>query len=68
LPTRSPKVVPVPRALFASLIGTGSAWALSAGYILVAALMASAAIAEALLGVDAGASRSRASPAPLSRE
>jgi MFS family permease len=40
-------------SLFGYLIGTGSQWALAAGYLLAAALMLIAALVEASLGVDA---------------
>jgi MFS family permease len=40
-------------ALFGYLIGAGSQWALAGGYVLAAALMLIAALAEAGLGVDA---------------
>jgi len=39
--------------LFGFLIGTGSSWALAAGYIFAASLMLAAAIAEAKCGIDA---------------
>jgi len=39
--------------LFGFLIGTGSSWALAAGYIFAAALMLAAAVAEAAFGIDA---------------
>lgn len=40
-------------SLFGYLIGTGSHWAVAGGYMLAAALMLVAALAEASLGVDA---------------
>jgi len=55
-------------ALFGYLIGTGSAWALSAGYILAAVLMAGAAVAEALWGVDAEGKALESIAGPLSSE
>jgi len=55
-------------ALFGYLIGTGSAWALSAGYLVAAVLMAGAAVAEALLGVDAEGKSLESIAGPLSSE
>jgi MFS family permease len=55
-------------ALFGYLIGTGSAWALSAGYILAAVLMAGAAVAEALWGVDAEGKSLESIAGPLASE
>ena len=55
-------------ALFGYLIGTGSAWALSAGYIVAAVLMAGAAVAEALLGVDAEGKSLESIAGPLASE
>jgi MFS family permease len=40
-------------SLFGYLIGTGSHWAVAGGYMLAAALMLIAALAEASLGIDA---------------
>ena len=54
--------------MFGYLIGTGSAWALSAGYILAAVLMAGAAVAEALWGVDAEGKALESIAGPLSSE
>jgi MFS family permease len=55
-------------ALFGYLIGTGSVWALSAGYLVAAVLMAGAAVAEALLGVDAEGRSLESIAGPLSSE
>jgi MFS family permease len=55
-------------ALFGYLIGTGSIWALSAGYIVAAVLMAGAAVAEALWGVDAEGQPLESIAGPLSSE
>jgi len=54
--------------LFGYLIGTGSPWALSAGYVLAAVLMAAAALAEAIIGVDAEGRSLEAIAGPLSSE
>jgi MFS family permease len=54
--------------LFGYLIGTGSAWALSAGYLVAAVLMAAAAVAEALFGVDAEGKSLESIAGPLSSE
>ena len=55
-------------ALFGWLIGTGSAWALSGGYIVAAVLMAGAAVAEAIWGVDAEGKSLESIAGPLSSE
>jgi MFS family permease len=52
--------------LFGYLVGTGDPWALTAGYILAAALMLAAALAEAKLGVDAEMRSLEDIAAPLS--
>jgi MFS family permease len=54
--------------LFGYLVGTGSAWALAAGYVLAAVLMAAAAIAEAKFGVDAEGRSLESIAGPLSSE
>jgi MFS family permease len=54
--------------LFGYLIGTGSAWALSGGYLIAAVLMAAAAVAEAMFGVDAERQPLEAIAGPLSSE
>jgi MFS family permease len=54
--------------LFGYLIGTGSAWALSAGYLVAAVLMAAAAVAEAMFGVDAEGRPLESIAGPLSTE
>ena len=54
--------------LFGYLIGTGSAWALSAGYLVAAVLMAAAAVAEAMFGVDAEGRSLESIAGPLSTE
>jgi MFS family permease len=55
-------------SLFGYLIGTGSAWALSAGYLVAAVLMAAAALVEAKLGVDAEGRPLESIAGPLSSE
>ena len=52
--------------LFGALIATGSAWALSAGYGVAAALMLVAAAMEVALGVDAEGKSLESLAAPLS--
>jgi MFS family permease len=54
--------------LFGYLVGTGSAWALAAGYLVAAVLMAAAAVAEAFLGVDAEGRSLESIAGPLSSE
>jgi MFS family permease len=54
--------------LFGWLIGTGSAWALSGGYGVAAVLMAAAAVAEVLFGVDAEGRSLESIAGPLSSE
>jgi MFS family permease len=54
--------------LFGYLIGTGSAWALAAGYFVAAVLMAAAAVAETLFGVDAEGMPLESIAGPLSSE
>jgi MFS family permease len=54
--------------LFGYLVGTGSAWALSAGYLVAAVLMAAAAVAEAFFGVDAEGRSLESIAGPLSSE
>jgi MFS family permease len=54
--------------LFGYLIGTGSPWALTAGYIFAAVLMLAAAVAEVLFGVDAEGRSLEQIADPLSRE
>jgi len=54
--------------LFGYLIGTGSAWALAAGYFVAAVLMAAAAVAEVLFGVDAEGKPLESIAGPLSSE
>jgi MFS family permease len=54
--------------LFGYLIGTGSAWALSAGYLVAAVLMAAAAVAEVMFGVDAEGRPLESIAGPLSSE
>jgi MFS family permease len=53
-------------ALFGWLIGTGSTWAVSAGYVFAAALMIGAAVCEIRLGVDAEGKSLESVAAPLS--
>jgi MFS family permease len=55
-------------ALFGYLIGTGSAWAIAAGYMLAAAMMLAAALAEVKLGVDAEMRSLESLADPLSSE
>ena len=54
--------------LFGYLIGTGSAWGLSAGYLVAAVLMAAAAVAEAIIGVDAEGRSLESIAGPLASE
>jgi len=54
--------------LFGYLVGTGSAWALAAGYLVAAVLMAAAAVAEAFFGVDAEGRSLESIAGPLSSE
>jgi MFS family permease len=54
--------------LFGYLIGTGSAWALAAGYLVAAVLMAAAAVAEAIVGIDAEGQPLESIAGPLSSE
>jgi MFS family permease len=54
--------------LFGWLIGTGSAWALSGGYGVAGVLMAAAAVAEVLFGVDAEGRSLESIAGPLSSE
>jgi MFS family permease len=54
--------------LFGYLVGTGSAWALAAGYLAAAVLMAAAAVAEAKFGVDAEGRSLESIAGPLSSE
>jgi MFS family permease len=55
-------------SLFGYLIGTGSMWALAAGYIFAAALMLGAAAVEAKLGIDAEGRSLEQIAEPLSSE
>ena len=54
--------------LFGYLVGTGSAWALAAGYLVAAVLMGGAAVAEAIFGVDAEGRSLESIAGPLSSE
>jgi MFS family permease len=54
--------------LFGYLVGTGEVWAMAWGYIFAAALLLAAAVAEAMLGVDAEGRSLEAIAAPLSCE
>jgi MFS family permease len=54
--------------LFGYLVGTGSAWALAAGYVVAAVLMAAAAVTEAIFGVDAEGRPLESIAGPLSSE
>jgi MFS family permease len=54
--------------LFGYLVGTGEVWAIAWGYIFAAALLLAAAVAEAMLGVDAEGRSLEAIAAPLSCE
>jgi len=54
--------------LFGYLIGTGSPWAVAAGYIFAAALMLGAAVTEMALGIDAEGRSLEQIADPLSSE
>jgi len=54
--------------LFGYLVGTGSAWAVAAGYGVAAILMAAAALVEAKFGIDAERQPLEAIAGPLSSE
>jgi len=54
--------------LFGYLIGTGSAWAVAGGYMFAAVLMLGAAVAEAMLGIDAEGRSLEQIADPLSSE
>jgi MFS family permease len=54
--------------LFGYLIGTGSHWAVAAGYIFAAGLMIGAAVTEAFLGIDAEGRSLEQIADPLSSE
>lgn len=54
--------------LFGYLIGTGSPWAVAAGYIFAAGLMIGAAVTEAFLGIDAEGRSLEQIADPLSSE